>query len=44
MKKVIAIVLALSMVLALVGCTSKKLSGVQVFVAKDGAAAEESAE
>ena len=43
MKKAIAIVLALAMVLALVGCTSKKLGGVQFFVAKDGAAMEENA-
>lgn len=35
MKKVIAIVLALVMVLTLVGCTSRKLNGVQFFVAKD---------
>lgn len=44
MKKVVAIVLALAMVLALVGCTSRKLGGMQFFVAKDGAAVEENAE
>lgn len=44
MKKVIAIVLALVMVLALIGCTSRKLSGVQFFVSKGGAAAEETVE
>lgn len=36
MKKVIAIVLAAAMMLALIGCTSRKLSGVQVFVSKGG--------
>lgn len=36
MKKVIAIVLAAAMVLALIGCTSRKLGGVQAFVKKGG--------
>ena len=46
MKKVIAIVLAAAMMLALIGCTSHKLSGVQVFVSKGGndAPVEDSAE
>ena len=35
MKKVIAIILAAAMILTLIGCTSRKLSGVQVFVTKD---------
>ena len=41
MKKVIAIVLAAAMMLALIGCTSRKLSGVQVFVSKGGGDVDE---